>query len=249
MIRLLAALLGAAIGAALGYAFDYPILGAAIGLAIGYTMSYSTDVAFNRPQKRELAQGVDAINLVYWIAGPALKELAEAREDWFESYEIEVRKAMISQVVLEHVMNEADIVVLGRQFTRIGTTPFATIRRHNRAHQPRAWKKVTLTHEVLRRSAYLLVEGGMTEPAFVWYLHASKMLKINPNEAAQLLFEQMDEMKERRSMLAASSYDVSPLDQAADGIEPPKGIDSLLELFRAERAMLYRTLGVALNVG
>ena len=254
MIRLMAALLGAAIGSAIGLGFglgtENLVIVAAIGFVIGLTMSYETDVAFNAAQKKELSQGIDAINLVYWIAGPALKELATAREEWFQSYEMEVQKAMISEVVLDHIVNYGDIYELARHTSRIGSTPYATIRRHNRSNKPRPWRKKTLTHEVLRRSSYLLLEGGMTEPALIWYLHAAQLLKIKPLEAAHILFEEMDAMKTRRTMLKASSYEVSPLDEAADGIEPPEGIEKIVTLFHAERALLFGSLdGLALNVG
>ena len=250
MIRLMAALLGAAIGAAIGYGFDHPILGAVVGLAIGITMSYSTDVAFSPAQKKQLSQGLDAVNLVYWMAGPALNELAAARGDWFQSYEIEVQEALIPEVILEHLLNRGDMYELVRHTARIGTTPFRTIRRHNRAHRPRPWRKITKTHDILRRSAYLLIEGGMTERTLIWYLHAAQLLKIRPYEAAQILFEEMDGMKSRQSMLRASSYEVSPLDEAANGIEPPEGTEQILALFQAERALLFGSHeGVALNVG
>lgn len=256
MIRLMAALLGAAIGATIGFGFGFGVgsetlvVVAAIGFVIGLSMSYDTDVAFNAAQKRELAQGLDAINLVYWIAGPALKELATAREEWFQSYEMEVHKAMIPEVILDHVVNYGDVYELARHTSRIGTTPYAAIRRHNRSNTPRPWRKKTLTHEVLRRSSYLLLEGGMTEPTLIWYLHAAQMLKIKPYEAAQILFEEMDAMKTRQSMLKASSFEVSPLDEAADGIQPPEGIEQIVTLFHAERALLFGSLdGMALNVG
>ena len=217
MIRVLTALLGAAIGAAIAYLIaqyfglnpTIPVLGGLIGSVVGYTMSYSTDVAFNGAQRKELAQGVDAINLVYWIAGPALKVLEGEREGFLESYEHEVRADFISELVLEHTVNEAEIIRLARMTAKTGTRPSATIRRHNRAYAPRFWRKSSMTHKILARSSYLLIEAGAGREAMIWYLYAAKELKIEPNEAAKFIFAAIDGQKEKqrhRVMAIHSAY-------------------------------------------
>lgn len=235
MIRIITALLGAGIGYGLGMLVDYSLAGAALGAIAGFTMAAPGSVIFNREERASLAQALDRVILTYWIAGPALKNLADARPGRLEHYENEIFEAFLPEIISEHTYNRAEIVMLARQTTNIGTEPSATIRRHNRKFAPNLFRRTSPTYNVLRTAGTLLVEGGAERDAIAWYLHTAKRLKVKPNVALGFIFEALEGQMAQPTMIPGIPQADSPLVLISRGIDLPPGGEEYLALYEAEK--------------
>lgn len=235
MIRIITALLGACIGYGLGMLIDYPLVGAAFVAIAGYVMAEPGSVVFNREERAQLSQALDQIILTYWIAGPALKNLAEARPGRLEHYEQGIFAAYLPEILSDHTYNREEIANLARQTTNIGTEPTATIRRHNRKFAPGILRRTTPTYLVLRTAGELLVEGGAERDAITWYMHAAKRLKVKPNVALGFIFEALEEQKRAPTMIPGLPSADSALVLAGQGIKLPAGGEEYLALYESEK--------------
>lgn len=235
MIRLITALMGAGTGYGLGALVDYSLIGACLGAIAGFSMADPGSIIFNRQERAKLAEALDEIILTYWIAGPALKNLSEARPGRLEHYEDEIFDAYLPVLLAEHTYNREEIRNLARQTTNIGTEPTATIRRHNRKFAPGLFRRTSPTFLVLRTAGKLLVEGGAEREAITWYLHAAKRLKVKPNVALGFIFEVLEEQKARPTMIPGIPRRDSPLVLVAEGIALPENGEEYLALYEAEK--------------